>query len=332
MAEYGRPSYSIIVVNYNGGSLIAKCIESVVRFTDDFELILVDNGSTDGSDLAIAASHPKIVILKNRSNIGFSRASNMGILHARGPWIILLNPDTTVTPDWLGNLSECMKSSPRHGIATPKLMRPDGTIMDEAGLNFDFSTGYTRGRGAGEVDNGQFNGRREIPSCSFACAMIRRDVFKEIGLLDEKMFLYYEDVDFCLRARIAGWKVIYCSESLVYHTRGGLTPRSSVFRRNAIAYRLRIMLKCYDFHNVLKYGAARIFRDVVAMAAGIKNNDLDYFLSYLRSPFWNIINLPIQERRTVQSKRRVYDSEIAALSGTESRADGARNLSEVLSD
>jgi len=315
MSASGKPSYSIIVVNHNGGSLIARCIESVVRFTDDFELILVDNSSTDGSDLAIADVHPETVILKNRTNLGFSRASNMGILHAKGPWIVLLNPDTIVTPNWLANLSECMKSSPRHGLATPTLMSPNHAIIDESGLTFDFSTGSTRGRGAGGVDNGQFNVREWIRLCSFACTMIKRDVFKEIGLLDEKMFLYYEDVDFCLRARIAGWKVMYCPESLVYHTRGGLTPRSSIFRGNAVAYRLRIILKCYDSFNALKFGVARVFRDVVAMAAGIKNNDLGYFLAYLRSPFWNVINLPIQERRTLQSKRRVSDREIATLSG-----------------
>ncbi len=306
-----NPSFSIIVVNYNGGLLVEGCIKSVLRYTSDFELILVDNGSTDGSDQTVAKLYPKAIIRKNVRNLGFAQANNIGIRIASAARIVLLNPDTVVTAKWMENLSSCAGSSDEIAIVTPKLLRPDGVTFDELGHRFEFKTGYTRPIGTGETDRGQCDIEREITSCSFACVLIKKEVFEEVGNLDDKMRLYFEDVDFCIRARIAGWKVVYCPNSLVYHVRGGLTTkRSEGLRRNAIAYRLRIMLKCYSTRNAMTYGTARIVRDLVSVLAGIKNRDLQYSLSYLRSPFWNLANLPIRERKRVQTSRKIADREI----------------------
>jgi GT2 family glycosyltransferase len=226
----------------------------------------------------------------------------------------LLNPDTVVTRDWLDSLVRSVGSSYEIGIVTPKLLRLDGRTIDSTGHDFDFKTGYTRDRGSGETDVGQYDNEEEVPSCCFACAAIRREVFGRIGLLDQKMVLYFEDVDYCVRARIAGWKVLYCPKSIVFHVRGGLSSKSPArWGKRAIAYRLRIMLKCYNAPNVIRYGIARILRDFVSMAAGIKNNDPEYFLTYLRSPTWNMVNLPIYERRLVQSTRRVPDEIISTM-------------------
>src|SRR5713101_937309 len=94
-------SYTIIVVNHNGGTLLMKCLESVFQNSDDFELILVDNDSLDGSDLEASRLYPSIITVKNNRNVGFARASNLGVRRARGSWVVFLNPDTIVTPGWL---------------------------------------------------------------------------------------------------------------------------------------------------------------------------------------------------------------------------------------
>ncbi len=310
-----EPKYSIIIVNYNGGSLVLRCIESVLKYTHDFEIILVDNNSKDGSDGAIAGSFPAVLMIRNPANLGFAVANNIGIRRARGRHIVLLNPDTLVTSGWLERLSECTASAPQNGIACPKLMRPGGGVIDAAGHLRDFSTGFSVIRGSGELDQGQYDARQELLSCCFACALIKRSVIQDIGLLDEKMKLYFEDIDFCIRARVAGWRILYCPESLVYHHRGGLTTVGSKrLWRNSISYRLRIMIKCYSRRNVFKLGLVRVVLDIAAAASGLKNRDSDYFLGYLASPLWNLMNLPIKERMTVQIRRRASDAEIAKMS------------------
>ncbi len=224
-------TYSIVIVNHNGGSLIPACIESVFKHTHDFELILVDNHSKDNSDLEVANKFPEVLVLKNSDNVGFAKANNMGIRRAKGQWVVLLNPDTVVTPGWLDALARCAQSSPEIGIATPKLLRPDKRTLDSTGHLFNFRTGYSIDRGSDEPDEGQYDSVEEVPSCCFACALVKRQLIEDIGLLDERMVLYFEDVDYCLRARVAGWKVLYCPSSIVYHARGGLTSKPPAYLR-----------------------------------------------------------------------------------------------------
>jgi GT2 family glycosyltransferase len=305
---------SIVIVNYNGGSKLERCVESVLRFTQNFELIMVDNGSNDGSDSLIAQRFPSVNVVKNRKNLGFAKASNIGIRKATARWIVLLNPDTRVTSNWLDDLLKSADSTNGIGIVTPKLLRPDGQTIDSTGLLFDFKTGRSRDRGSGEADIGQYDEQEQVPSCCFACAAIRREVFEETGLLDEKMVLYFEDLDHCIRARVAGWNVLYNPKSVVFHERGGLTPKSATRAQKwAVAYRLRIMIKCYGTKNAIKYGVLRIFNDLVSCVAGAKNKDPDYSLGYLRSPIWNLLNFPVVERRLAQSARKLPDEELFAF-------------------
>jgi GT2 family glycosyltransferase len=301
------PKYSIIIVNFNGGALLARCLESVFQHTTDFELILIDNNSKDQSSEEAMVRFPSIILVKNERNVGFAKANNVGIVKAKGNWKVLLNPDTIVTGYWLDRLTEC-EASPKLGLVSPKLVRLDKRTIDSAGLMFDPRSGLSFDRGAGEADEEQFNRAELVPCCSFACVAIKREVIEKVGLLDERMVLYFDDIDYCIRARIAGWEVWYCPKSVVLHSRGGVTPRSSTrLQRWAVAYRLRIMLKSYDLHNAIKYGLARVISDMMSAVAGIKNNDPEYFLGYVRSPFWNLLNLPIRERRVAQLAREATD-------------------------
>jgi GT2 family glycosyltransferase len=285
-----------------------KCLDSVFQLTSNFELILVDNNSTDQSPVEAINRFPQIKLLKNDRNLGFAAANNRGIKISLGYWVVLLNPDTVVTSHWLENLESCGVSS-QVGIVGPKLLRLDGRTIDSAGLMFDFKTGLSYDRESGKPDVGQFDEVKIVPCVSFATVAIRREVLDTVGLLDEKMFLYFDDIDYSTRARIAGWRVLYCPNSVVLHARGGITPKSSNrAQRQAVAFRLRIMLKCYSPQNIMKYGLLRTFHDIISALAGLKNNDFEYFRGYLRSPFWNILNFPVVERRLVQTTRKVPDS------------------------
>lgn len=306
--------YSIVVVNYNGGSKVVDCLESVFKNSESFELLFVDNGSTDGSDRIVAREFPTIRLTKNTTNLGFAKANNIGIMQANGDWIVLLNPDTLVTERWLEGLAKCAQIEAGIGIATPKLLRFDRKTIDSTGHIFEFKSAQARDRGSGEEDTGQYDRTEEILSCCFAAVLIKREVIRQIGMLDEKMVLYYEDVDYCLRARIQGWKIIYCPESVVLHARGGVTTsKSAGMQRRAVAYPLRIILKCYSKGNALRYGREKFSKYLVSMVAGAKNRDLQYFLTYLRAVYWNAFNLPVHARQKVQRERRAKDDEIIRL-------------------
>jgi GT2 family glycosyltransferase len=249
-------------------------------------------------------------LLKNERNLGFAAANNVGIRKARGDWIVLLNPDTIVTGNWLEELVKC-GTPMKIGIVGPKLVRFDQRTIDSAGLSFNFKTGLSFDRGSDETDLGQFDTVEPVTCLSFACAAVKREVIDTIGLLDEKMVLYFDDIDYCVRARIAGWNVLYCPNGVVLHARGGVTPKSSTrLQRRAVIYRLRIMLKCYNRRNAIKYGLLRIANDMISAVAGLKNNDFEYFRGFIRAPLWNLVNIPLAERRQVQSTRRISDEEL----------------------
>ena len=304
---------SVIIVNYNGGSKLLECVDSVFRFTSDFELILADNASTDNSLQLIEKRFPQVMIVRNSENLGFAGGNNVAIKRSKGRWIVLLNPDTKVTNKWLDNLLNRADLSSQIGIVAPKLLHMDGKTINSTGHVFDFRRGFARDRGSGETDEGQYEVAQEVASCCFACAAIKREVVNQIGLLDEKMIMYYEDVDFCIRARVAGWKVLYSPKSIVLHHGAGVTPtrRLRALLRRSTPYRLRIMLKSYNRVNALKYGTMSLLK---SMGAGAKNRDFQYFLSYARSPIWNLLHLPLAERRLVQLNRRTPDNMLANFS------------------
>ena len=305
-------AYSIVIVNTNSGPKLVECVDSLFRFTTDFEVIIVDNASTDGSISDVVTKFPETTVVRNSENIGYPKSNNLGIKRARGQWIVLLNPDTRVTQNWLDNLVKCGESSRDIGMVTPKLLRMDGQTIDSTGHTFNFRACYGHDRGSGKKDSGQYELEEEVAGCSFACTAIKKEVIMNTGLLDDKIFLFYEDTDYSIRARIAGWKLFYTPKSVVYHVRaGGTAPqRLRALHKQAIPYRLRIILKCYSLSNAVKYGTYSV---LISIAAGIKNNDLEYFMRYVRSPIWNLLNLPITERRMVQRTRRTSDSVLANL-------------------
>jgi GT2 family glycosyltransferase len=316
MTDSEGPLASIIIVNYNGRSLLADCVQSVRRYTSSYEIIVVDNASRDDS-VDMVEPGPDLRVIRLAKNTGFASASNIGIKASKSRNIVFLNSDTIVAPSWLDKLISVTKRYQKVGIVNPKLVRPGGRpwTLDSTGHVYFYGAGLVYSRGHNEPDSGQFDKFAELISCGFACVLIKREVFEQVGLLDERMLFYYEDVDFGIRARIAGWRILYCPESVVYHVGAGSTHENTkrILEVRSRAYALRVILKNYEAKAMILYGGRWILLDFLRVIAGIKNRDWQYAASYAHSFAWNAIHPAIGERVIVQRTRKLRDKEIFAF-------------------
>jgi GT2 family glycosyltransferase len=217
-----KPLASVIVVNYNGKQYLKRCMDSLLGQTyPKVEIILVDNGSSDGSIEFMRESYPSIKVIVNCENIGFARANNVGIVAAKGEFIATLNNDTEVTPGWLEALINSMASDDAVGMCASKMLRMDDrTLIDSTGILVSRS-GACWDRGAFEKDTGQFEAAEEVFGPCAGAALYRKSMLDQVGLFDEDFISYMEDTDLAFRGRLAGWKCLYVPKAVVYHVHGG---------------------------------------------------------------------------------------------------------------
>jgi len=223
----------VIILNWNGGEVLGPCLESLERVTDPpLEIIVVDNGSTDSSQDIVRERFPRIGLIENGRNLLFAAGNNVGIaaaLEKGARYILLLNNDTEVDPGFAAGMLTAFED-PEVGIAGPKIYYYDDTErIWYGGGGFNRLTGVPFHHGLRRME-GSFEdveGRTEwVTGCAL---MARREVFEEIGALDPSYTIYCEDVDFCLRAAEAGWKLRYIPSARVWHkvsssSGGGMTP------------------------------------------------------------------------------------------------------------
>ena len=255
---------SIIIVNWNTSNLLFQCLESVYESTGrlNLEVIVVDNASTDGSVEMMRQEFPQVQIIANSKNVGFVRANNQAMANCQGRYMLLLNSDTRVLYGSLGKVVQSMDAHPRAGIAGVRLLDPDGTFQASftpfptlwreflilSGLGRLLirptfpSYGPQIGKGAQRV-KGYVEG---------AYIMARCEALDQIGGLDERIFMYAEDVDWCYRFYQAGWEVWYLPQAPVIHY-GGQSSKKRKGRMEAELYRSRV----YLFHK--HYGRAAAF-------------------------------------------------------------------------
>lgn len=209
---------SIIVVNHNGGDHVSRCLDALARdpASGRYELIVVDNASDDGSAAAIAVGYPRVKLLRSEKNLGFGAANNLGAAHARGPFLAFLNPDTIVQPGWLQSLIGALQKNPQVGLATPKILLIDDPRRINAAGNQVHLTGLTLCRGLGRAAH-SLSRPADVGAVSGAAFAMRRDLFMALGGFDASFFMYFEDTDLSLRARLAGARCLYVPEAIVYH-------------------------------------------------------------------------------------------------------------------
>jgi GT2 family glycosyltransferase len=306
---------SIIIVNYNGKKFLSDCLSSVLNQSyKNYEVILVDNASVDGSVNFVKKNFPSVKIIQSKRNLGFAGGNNLGIKASKGDYIVLLNFDTIVKPNWLEELIKAAESNSQVGIVGSKLLLFDRKTLNSTGIQFSYKLCNGSDRGIGEIDNGQYDSeaKQDVLGVCFASALIKRKVIEDIGLLDEKTFLFFEDLDYCIRARLRGYKVLYCPSSVVYHKLGASHKKESIrIKKYGLRNRFRVLLKNYSFWNMLKWGAySFVLNLIISPIAYLKRLEFNKAIVCLYVIFWNFFNLPIKERIKIQKKRKVDDDEI----------------------
>jgi len=249
-----EPKVSVIIVNWNGKSLLEECLDSLAAQTaNGIETILVDNGSQDGSAEYVQARYPAVRLVSLPENLGFAGGNNAGIRVARGDYIALLNNDTKTDPAWLENLLSVAESSPRStGMWASKILSYDNPgIFDNVGLLL-YPDGLGRGRGRLEKDQGQYDQPGEAFFPSGCAGLYRREMLTEIGLFDEEFFAYADDVDIGLRARLAGWSCRYVPSAKVYHKYSASSAAYSPFKAFLVERnRIWVLLKYFPLELIL---------------------------------------------------------------------------------
>ena len=254
---------SIVIVNWNTSALLIQCLDSIYQAVPrlTFEIIVVDNGSTDDSVSAICNKFPDVRIISNDLNLGFAKANNQGLAAGRGRYFLLLNSDTLVLPDALNRLVAVADHNPGVGIIGPKLLNMDGTLQKSWAT---FPTFWS------ELIGKNFRRRRSVANSQFAyevdwimgaCMLVRSEIVTDVGMLDEDYFMYSEETDWCYRTKRKGWKVWYLSNSEIYHLGGGSANRSNLTQL-VLLYRSKIFFFRKHYGNyqatLLRYGLALV--------------------------------------------------------------------------
>jgi GT2 family glycosyltransferase len=228
---------AVVIVTWNSARFLRDCLGSLRALRrPPAELVVIDNGSADGSAGIVRAEFPKATVVECGSNLGFCRANNLGIARTRSPFVLVLNPDTRLEADFLERLLPAF-DDPRVGMAAGKLLRFDGRTLDTAGQDLGRSR-QPKDRGYGRIDRGQFDRDQEVFAACGAAALYRRAMLDAVAdpggaCFDETFFTFYEDLDLAWRARRLGWIAVYRHAAVGYHARGGTATGSLVARRIA---------------------------------------------------------------------------------------------------
>jgi GT2 family glycosyltransferase len=246
-------SLCIVIVSYNVRDLLRDCL----RALSGLHVIVVDNASSDGSAAMARTEFPAVELIANENNRGFAAACNQGIAASAEEFILILNPDTLVTPAALQTLLDVMQAEPRAGACGPRILNPDGSLqpscrrfptlprllLDEFGFGKLFP--HSRFFGGYRMTWWAHDQLREVDQLMGAALLLRRAALKQVGTFDERFFMYFEEVDLCLRLHDAGWKVLFVREGQVMH-HGGRSARQGL--TDATLWRYRSLGAFYRKH------------------------------------------------------------------------------------
>jgi len=226
---------SIIIVNFNTRALLNKLLISIKEKIKslEYEIIVVDNNSQDGSVKFLKKHFPETVLIENKINMGFSKANNQGAKLAKGRYLLFLNSDTLVCDGAIEKMLEYLQKNQSTTIVGPKLLNQDGTLQRSCGVFPNLLTEFS-GRtflnrlfptskvfGAYKLGTWDYATEKKVDWVSGACMLIRKNVFDQVGGFDEYIYMFYEDVDLCLRVKKAGYKVAFLPDAQIYHIGGG---------------------------------------------------------------------------------------------------------------
>ncbi|MBX7245155.1 MAG: glycosyltransferase family 2 protein [Candidatus Sumerlaeaceae bacterium] len=245
MEQPAHPLASVVVITLNGSDVIRNCLDSLLPSDyPNFEVLLVNNGSTDGVEQIVRTEYPSVRIVSLGKNLGYAGGNNEGIKASRGEIVVLLNDDTVLQPTALGEVVRPFVENPQVGIVGCKILYPDGKTIQHAGARI-LSNGASEHIGNHEEDRGQYDEPRDVDYVIGCMMGIRRAVFHDIGLFDDRYFpIYFDEQEFAVRARRKGWRVVYNPKAVLCHIEAKTQAMNSeryLFRYHRS--RLRYVLK-----------------------------------------------------------------------------------------
>jgi len=306
-------SVVVIIVNWNGRRFLERCLQSVfAQSFQDFEVVLVDNGSTDGSVAFVRERFSRVRLIENRENRGFGAANNQAIRATDSEFVVTLNNDTEVAPEWLDELVSAARTDQRVGACASRMLfahHPDminsaGIAVDRAGIAWDW-------RG-GERDDPHEREPVEIFGACAGAALYRRSMLEEIGMFDEDFFAYLEDVDLAWRAQWAGWRALSVPTARVLHYHSGTAVEGSPFKNRLLGRnKVWLIAKNYPWPQLLWYLPAILLYDM---------GSLPYTLIWRGNwaPLWGrfqglrAIGSALRKRQALDSFRRVSGRDVLA--------------------
>lgn len=306
-----KKSYcSIIIPNWNGLEFLKTCLSSLQKQTfKDFEIIVVDNGSDDGSIQYIEQNFPTIKLIKLPKNFGFARAINLGVQASVGQVVVLLNNDTEVDKNCLKYLIQAAKKHPEVGFVAAKMLQfKERNILDSAGDYIDV-VGHANNIGMGEYDGPEFNRPGYIFLVTGGGSLFKDKVFKKVGFLDEDFFAYFEDVDFCLRAQMQGFKGWYEPKAIIYHIHKATAKRNPGFLQY-LQFRNMMQTIIKDFPGKLLVRDFNWLRIIlVNLNTVFYLTKWGFFWSALKAEWYIVTHIiPLLSKRAqIQRKRLVPD-------------------------
>ena len=307
---------SVVIPNLNGAHFLEPCLTALAGQTlAPAEVIVVDNGSSDGSVELVRKRFPEIRLLALSENRGFAGAMNAGIADATAESIAFLNNDAVAEPVWLEELVACLGRHPDAAAATSKLLLADEpSRLDGAG------DGLTRSflpyvRGHGELDDGRFDQEVEVFGASGAAALWRATVLRQIDGFDERFFAYYEDVDLSFRARLRGHEIWYAPRSVVRHARGGTAGQHVDFALfHPVKNRWFMIVKDAPVRTLLRSAPAVAAGEAFFWARAARRRAPGTLLRAYREVVRHWRGLR-RDRRAVQSTRRITPARLDELLG-----------------
>jgi GT2 family glycosyltransferase len=298
-ARLHEKKITVIIPNWNGINWLGACLESLKQQDmADFHTIIVDNGSTDGSLAFISKNYPEVEIIDLPTNSGFANAANIGIQKSMTPYIVLLNADTQVYPNWLSSLTKKIDNSPPEVVAlNSQLLRLENPErVDDAGDELSWYGAATkRGHGHPATD---YQEEADILSPCAAASLYRRDFLLKTGGFDPDMFAYLEDVDLGLRGRLLGYRYLYCPQAKVLHRGQGA---------GMLQNRYVELITCNRLLLFVKNMPARLF---MRHAMQILYGQLYFFILH-RKPWWSLKGYRrfiVSLRATIKKRHRVMQS------------------------
>ena len=304
---------SIVIPNYNKFNLLSNCINSILLQTNsDFEVIIVDNGSQEQRPSLPSDSRLKFIWLE--SNLGFSKAVNIGIKESKGEFIALINNDIELALDWIEQVLKAFKDNNEARFITSKIMSfHERDIFDDVG-NVILSSGKAYKIGNGEKESGQYNQLRYIFGASGAASVYKREFFEKVGYFDEDFFAYLEDVDLSFRANLYGFKCLYVPDAIVYHI--GSATTGSRYNKFTVFYlaqnTINVIIKDFPSKHIFRSIPAILFHIISLKVFFILKG---YGLVYIKGLISGIRMSArmLVKRREIMSKIVLTDLELRGL-------------------